>query len=270
MSEHSSKHSSERPSDLSEEANQLLADLEKTHASPDDSGKGNTQENQHHRSGNQSDNAFSSLLLFGFAGLASALVLGVIGLVILNEQRQAVEIKKAELAQLEASRLQREQAAREQAAREQAARDQAAREQAAREQSAREQAARDQAAREQAAREQEATEQLANETALSGLYQAVAVGDHGAWGATWNYSTQQTAEDRAVELCRENSGTNCRAVIWARNACIALAETTDRDGGFGWAWDESRDPTLSQAMRSCQSANPSASCTIAHQRCQRD
>ena len=250
MSEHSSKHSSERPSDLSEEANQLLADLEKTDASPDDSGKGNTQEIQHDRSGNQSDNAFSSLLLFGFAGLASALVLGVIGLVILNEQRQAVEIKKAELAQLEASRLQREQAAREQAAREQAA--------------------RDQAAREQAAREQEAREQVANETALSGLYQAVAVGDHGAWGATWNYSTQQTAEDRAVELCRENSGTNCRAVIWARNACIALAETTDRDGGFGWAWDESRDPTLSQAMRSCQSANPSASCTIAHQRCQRD
>ena len=250
MSEHSSKHSSERPSDLSEEANQLLADLEKTDASPDDSGKGNTQENQHDRSGNQPDNAFSSLLLFGFAGLASALVLGVIGLVILNEQRQAVEIKKAELAQLEASRLQREQAAREQAAREQAA--------------------RDQAAREQAAREREAREQVANETVLSGLYQAVAVGDHGAWGATWNYSTQQTAEDRAVELCRENSGTNCRAVIWARNACIALAETTARDGGFGWAWDESRDPTLSQAMRSCQSANPSASCTIAHQRCQRD
>ena len=250
MSEHSSKHSSERPSDLSEEANQLLADLEKTDASPEDSGKGNTQEIQHDRSGNQSDNAFSSLLLFGFAGLASALVLGVIGLVILNEQRQAVEIKKAELAQLEASRLQREQAAREQAAREQAA--------------------RDQAAREQAAREQEAREQVANETVLSGLYQAVAVGDYGAWGATWNYSTQQTAEDRAVELCRENSGTNCRAVIWARNACIALAETTARDGGFGWAWDESRDPTLSQAMRSCQSANPSASCTIAHQRCQRD
>ena len=265
MIEDPSDDSTDLSKNLSDEANKLLEDLDQIDASQSDAGNHQQRPAQHGQSGDQSNPSLTSLLLYGFAGLTSALVLGVIGLVFVNEQRQAIATREAESAQLEASRLKREQAAKEQAAREQSARDQAAKEQAAREQ-----ATREQAAREQAARELAVLEQGVNESALTGLYQAVAIGDYGAWGATWNYDTQQSAEVKADEICRDNNGTNCRAVIWARNACLALAETTDRDGGFGWAWNESRDSARTEALRSCQSSNPSATCRIAHQRCQSD
>ena len=263
MNKDPSNHPADRPTDLSEEASKLLEDLDDAGDSTDQSINHDKRNLQPDQSSKQSDTQLSPLLLFGFAGLASTLILGVIGLIFVIEQRQAIENEKAELAQLEASRLQREQAAREQVAKQQAARDLAAKERAAREEAAKEQAARVQATKELAATKQDVQ-------GLRGLYQAVAIGDHGAWGATWNYDTQQSAEVRAVEICRENNGTNCRSVIWTRNACIALAETSKRDGGFGWAWDESRDSARSQSLRSCQSSNPAASCRIAHQRCQGD
>ena len=99
MNKDSSNRPADRPSDLSEEASKLLEDLDSAGDSTDNPRSHDVQNLHPHQSNKQSDSQLSPLLLFGFAGLASTLILGVIGLVFVVEIRQAIENEKAELAQ---------------------------------------------------------------------------------------------------------------------------------------------------------------------------
>ena len=99
MNKDSSNRPADRPSDLSEEASKLLEDLDSAGDSTDNPRSHDVQNLHPHQSNKQSDSQLSPLLLFGFEGFASTLVLSVIGLIFVIEKRQAIENEKAELAQ---------------------------------------------------------------------------------------------------------------------------------------------------------------------------
>ena len=99
MNNDPSNHPADKPSDLSEEASKLLEDLDGAGDSEDKSINQDKRKLQSDQSSKQSDSQLFSFL-FGFAGLASTLVSGVIGLIFVIEKRQAIEEEKAELAQL--------------------------------------------------------------------------------------------------------------------------------------------------------------------------
>lgn len=54
----------------------------------------------------------------------------------------------------------------------------------------------------------------------------------GAFGKSMGRPDQATAESFAVWNCGE---WDCKAVVWVRNACAALA--VGLGNGYGWAWD---------------------------------
>lgn len=69
-------------------------------------------------------------------------------------------------------------------------------------------------------------------------------------GTSWNFATRAAAERAAVRECENYSGSgDCRAVIWFRNACGALA--VGDNGALGWAWNRDRSPAEREAVRQC-------------------
>ena len=69
--------------------------------------------------------------------------------------------------------------------------------------------------------------------------------DTGLCGYSKGYGTRAAAEERAAQEC----GPYCETVIWARDACAALATASSHAYGTGWDTDqESADQT---AMNGC-------------------
>ena len=57
-------------------------------------------------------------------------------------------------------------------------------------------------------------------------------------GYSWNFTSQKAAETRALSECENNSGSgDCQILVWARNACMSLAEGSNGAAGSGWAAD---------------------------------
>lgn len=72
----------------------------------------------------------------------------------------------------------------------------------------------------------------------------------GAMGWAKNYATRRAAERRATQECESYSGSgDCRAVVWVRNACAALA--TARNRSYGWAWNTNRYKARRRALHEC-------------------
>ena len=74
--------------------------------------------------------------------------------------------------------------------------------------------------------------------------------ENGALGWSNDYDSRSAAENEATNQC----GSNCEAVLWFRNACGAIATSSDHSYGTGWATN--RGEAESIAMRGChQHAN---------------
>ncbi len=60
-------------------------------------------------------------------------------------------------------------------------------------------------------------------------------------GYSWNYRTRNAAENRSMSECESISGAgDCEVLIWTRNACMSLAESTNGAAGTGWSADENQ------------------------------
>ena len=73
------------------------------------------------------------------------------------------------------------------------------------------------------------------------------------YGATWNYSNGNEAQNRALELCRKNSGSNRCISHWASYYYTAVAISSDdkvtefaSSDSYGTAWDN--------ALKACKNA----------------
>ncbi len=107
------------------------------------------------------------------------------------------------------------------------------------------------------------------ETALANRssYGAVAYSTStGATGWSRHYATRSAAERRAKRECERYSGSgDCRAVVWVRNACAALATASNR--AYGWAWNTNRYTARRRALYQCRLRG--RRCKIRHVVCSR-
>ncbi|AFY71261.1 serine/threonine protein kinase [Thalassoporum mexicanum PCC 7367] len=70
-------------------------------------------------------------------------------------------------------------------------------------------------------------------------------------GFSWNYSSRDGAEERALNECSSTSGsTDCEVLVWFRNACGAIAESDD--GGAGTGWGVNEELAQQYAIESCE------------------
>ena len=82
------------------------------------------------------------------------------------------------------------------------------------------------------------------------------------YGWANNYRSRDEASKAALEGCTKNEGTECRVVVWFRNACGALATGPD---GHGAAWAESRTAAIAKASKLC--ADRSEACKLTRSFC---
>ena len=76
---------------------------------------------------------------------------------------------------------------------------------------------------------------LASGNAAAETYAAIAFSEvNGYYGYANRYSTQDEAEERALQEC----GESCEIVIWARDACAALFAGDGNGYGVSWAATE--------------------------------
>lgn len=83
-------------------------------------------------------------------------------------------------------------------------------------------------------------------------------------GYAWNYISRKAAEARALSECEisSNSG-DCEILIWARNACMSLAEGSNGAAGSGWSEDmAAAERTAKQVCRQYQGVNCKITRTI--------
>jgi len=68
----------------------------------------------------------------------------------------------------------------------------------------------------------------------------------GALGWAYDYGSQGDAENEAVSQC----GAGCVSVLWFKNACGAIA--TSSNHSYGAAWATSHEAAEASAMQYCQ------------------
>ncbi|MBD2316049.1 DUF4189 domain-containing protein [Phormidium tenue] len=70
-------------------------------------------------------------------------------------------------------------------------------------------------------------------------------------GYSWNYRTRAAAENRALQECESSSEPgDCEVMVWARNACMSIAEGSN--GAAGTAWSTSSRQAEATARRVCR------------------
>lgn len=94
------------------------------------------------------------------------------------------------------------------------------------------------------------------------IWAAIAVGDKGKSGMSWNYPTRQEAINGAVAECGK-SDTNCKVKL-SYIDCGALARS--EDGALGWAHYSEMNKAVEAAMRQCESVTDTK-CGILAQVC---
>jgi hypothetical protein len=80
-----------------------------------------------------------------------------------------------------------------------------------------------------------------------------------AFGAGYNYATRAGAEERALQECRSQAGTNanlvslCRIVDHFDKKCLAISmDPQPGTPGYGWAIGLNADAANSQALANCR------------------
>ncbi len=72
----------------------------------------------------------------------------------------------------------------------------------------------------------------------------------GGKGYSWNYATRAAAERRSLSECESVSGTqDCEVLVWFKNACGSIAESSN--GGAGTGWGTSTTLAERYALESC-------------------
>ncbi|RMF21184.1 MAG: DUF4189 domain-containing protein [Cyanobacteria bacterium J083] len=92
----------------------------------------------------------------------------------------------------------------------------------------------------------------ANKALASDFYGAIAYSPSTrSHGYSYDYSTQQAAQNRALRECESYSGKgDCRILVWFKNACGALAQADNGAAGSGWGVTQAL--AESYALRSCR------------------
>ena len=67
----------------------------------------------------------------------------------------------------------------------------------------------------------------------------------GLYGYANGYNSRDGAEERAAQEC----GPGCETIIWARDACAALATASSR--AYGTGWDTDQELANQTAMNGC-------------------
>jgi serine/threonine protein kinase len=74
----------------------------------------------------------------------------------------------------------------------------------------------------------------------------------GSYGYSYNFSTQEEAEARAIQECERVSQEKiCEVLVWFRNGCGALARDGRNNAGSGWG--ETKAVAQREAIASCRS-----------------
>jgi len=83
-------------------------------------------------------------------------------------------------------------------------------------------------------------------------------------GYSWNYRTRAAAENRALSECESISGAgDCEVMVWARDACMSIAEGTNGAAGTAWSTDEySAERTARKVCRDYDGIDCSVTRTI--------
>jgi len=68
-----------------------------------------------------------------------------------------------------------------------------------------------------------------------------------AWGYSYNYGSQEEAEEEAIKQCEAD---DAKAVTWARNAWCALA--LGDEGAYGHGWADTASAARAKAMKQCR------------------
>lgn len=76
-------------------------------------------------------------------------------------------------------------------------------------------------------------------------------------GYTDGFGSQSGAENRALELCYQYGGTDCRVVVWEHNECAALAV-----GGDGWGYGYGGTKSIAQAEAVNACADRTGGCSV--------
>jgi hypothetical protein len=82
-----------------------------------------------------------------------------------------------------------------------------------------------------------------------------------AHGWAQNYPSRDAAEQAALSLCRKHAS-DCRAVLWFRNACGAFATGTN---GPGWGWAQTQLAADNEALKLC--GTHSTDCSVQRRIC---
>ena len=81
----------------------------------------------------------------------------------------------------------------------------------------------------------------------------------GALGWSYDYSSRGGAEEEALKQC----GPGCEVAIWFKNACAAIATSSNHSYGTGWASERGEAEGI--AMRACRQY--ASDCSIARWQC---
>jgi serine/threonine-protein kinase len=83
----------------------------------------------------------------------------------------------------------------------------------------------------------------------------------GAHGWAKDYQSREGAEKAALVSCAKFAA-DCKAVLWFKNGCGALATGPK---GAGWAWDQAQAAADQGALNAC--AKHSSACTVKRRVC---
>ena len=82
-------------------------------------------------------------------------------------------------------------------------------------------------------------------------------------GAAWDYGSLEAAQNKAMQQCIDQGGSNCENAGWFQNTCGALAISDDGNGVASEGGDTLEDAKRN-AIKQCNSINDSYSIEIAH------
>lgn len=87
-------------------------------------------------------------------------------------------------------------------------------------------------------------------------------------GSAVNWPTQEEASRQAMAQCQETSGGKaCQIRITFRNACAAVAQSSNLHAGY--AWGDTPEKAQQEALNACRGA-AQQDCRITHNFCSKD
>jgi hypothetical protein len=107
-----------------------------------------------------------------------------------------------------------------------------------------------------------------NGSARTGKFAAIAVSDSTlSWGDSWAATSQNQAEQMALDSCRKYAS-DCKVAVWGEFRCLALAISAP-DKAWGADYGMYPETSEAKALKKCE-ANGGKSCAIQAHPCSED